>query len=271
MTYEATETSIRSGSPIELYEFGSQYNRYLYTSYHSNIISGADTFVAEALSRNEILIEDEINKANITITIPFDTEIAQLFAIQPPPNPVTVAIYRYHGTDSISNKVLYWSGRILSTKWKVHTVELICESIYTSIQRQGLTRTYQRACPYVLYTYPCTAVAGNFVLIGPATTVSGNVITMASIVEATGYYNGGYLEYSKLGSLIEFRTIISQVGTTLTLSYNIPGLADGDEIKIYPGCNRTIDHCNNKFNVGEDYGGFPYVPSINPFSGGMLF
>jgi len=271
VTFDATEKSIRSASPIELYEFLSSYNRYLYTSYHTDVTITPDVYIAEAISRSKIVIEGEVNKANITITIPYTTEIAQLFSVQPPPNPVTIAVYRYHSTDSITNKILYWSGRILSTRWKMEVVEFSCESIYTSIQRYGLTRTYQLPCPYVLYTSPCGASAGDFVVITNTTTVSGANLVVSSLIQPDNYFSGGYIEFTKAGSLTEFRSILSHTGTSIGLSYNIPGLVDGDEIKLFPGCKRTIDDCNNKFNVGEDFGGFPYIPNINPFNGGMLF
>ncbi len=271
MTFDATEKSIRSASPVELYEFSSQYNRYLYSTSSEDAVVTPDIFEALPISRSKIVLESEVNKANITIKVPFESEIAQIFAIQPPPNPVTIAIYRYHVLDGIGNKILYWSGRILSSRWKEEWVEFSCESIYTSIQRHGVTRTYQPSCPYALYQGRCPANPGSFVVVEDVDTVVGSTLTISALTQDDHYFSGGYLEYAITGSLTEFRSIIGQVGTTINLGYSIPALSDGDEVKLYPGCERSLDHCYNKFSVGEDFGGFPWVPGTNPFNGAMLF
>lgn len=37
-------------------------------------------------------------------------------------------------------------------------------------------------------------------------------------------------------------------------------------VYVYPGCNRTIFDCNSTFNNIANYGGFPWIPVVNPFN-----
>ena len=38
----------------------------------------------------------------------------------------------------------------------------------------------------------------------------------------------------------------------------------GDDCSAWPGCNRTPDHCANRFDNFENYGGHPFIPFENP-------
>jgi len=67
------------------------------------------------------------------------------------------------------------------------------------------------------------------------------------------------------------RMILSHVGDTVTLTAAILGLAPGSTVTAFAGCDHTISTCDSKFNNRENFGGFPYFPSINPFAGGPIF
>ncbi|MDG4870579.1 phage BR0599 family protein, partial [Guyparkeria sp. 1SP6A2] len=45
------------------------------------------------------------------------------------------------------------------------------------------------------------------------------------------------------------------------------GLEVGQEIEVYPGCDRTAATCNAKFNNLLNYGGFDFIPPKGPFEG----
>ena len=57
----------------------------------------------------------------------------------------------------------------------------------------------------------------------------------------------------------------------LTLSRAVPGLLTGAAITLYPGCDHTRATCAAKFANLDNFGGFPWIPTRNPFDGGSLF
>jgi len=51
---------------------------------------------------------------------------------------------------------------------------------------------------------------------------------------------------------------------------SIEGVTEGSTVTLWPGCARTMNACLNKFNNLDNYGGLPFLPSKNPFSGDAL-
>jgi len=57
----------------------------------------------------------------------------------------------------------------------------------------------------------------------------------------------------------------------ITLSAVPPGLAVGNAITLYSGCDRTLATCHSKFGNSENFGGFPLIPTKNPFGGSPIY
>jgi hypothetical protein len=79
--------------------------------------------------------------------------------------------------------------------------------------------------------------------------------------------------------------ILKQDGNTLYITWGIPFLEEyspgqgsgygysygnsygSQTVNLYPGCNKSMDHCINRFDNILNYGGFPWIPGKNPFGG----
>ncbi|WP_303678184.1 phage BR0599 family protein [Ralstonia mannitolilytica] len=66
------------------------------------------------------------------------------------------------------------------------------------------------------------------------------------------------------------RMIVASSGGAVTLSAPIPGLKAGDAFEAYPGCDHTLTTCAAKFGNQLNYGGFPFIPVKNPFTGDAI-
>jgi hypothetical protein len=71
----------------------------------------------------------------------------------------------------------------------------------------------------------------------------------------------------------DLRYIIDHSGTQLTLIVPLSDLTEdvndssGDAlVALYPGCDHTRETCKDKFDNLANYGGFPWIPSKNPFA-----
>jgi len=51
-----------------------------------------------------------------------------------------------------------------------------------------------------------------------------------------------------------------EITTYLDMSFDV---GEGDEVRLFAGCDKTISNCKNKFNNLKNYGGFPDIPGVD--------
>ena len=94
-------------------------------------------------------------------------------------------------------------------------------------------------------------------------TVSNGGLTLSAIAfdaPADGYFTWGYVDASG-----EKRPITGHSGANIYLRYAFPGIETGDTVTAYPGCDKKLATCRDKFNNKSRFGGFPWIPSTSPF------
>lgn len=270
MSYTAIETSAQSGRPVELYEFLNGATSYRYTSSDSDVSYGGNTYTAVPIARGAVEATSETARLSLEITCARDLPVLSLFATMPPESVVAVTLRRLHAGDG--EAITLWMGRILNVTLNNSAAEIHCESVYTSLKRVGLRRMYQKGCPHVLYRAGCGLDSTDFDLPRTVATVSGTTITMTTMAGyADGYFAGGYIEWESATGYFERRAIRSQVGAVVTIAFPLPGLAASDSVNLYPGCDHTLSTCEAKFGNRLNYGGQPYYPDKNPFSGVSIY
>lgn len=274
MTYNAIEISTQDGAPVELYKFTRGNVAYTYTSGQETITRSEDrlTYEPKPISRTNIEATAESARTAITITVPRDLPIVDLYRIAPPSDVVTVTIFRFHTTDAADELVTVWAGRILNVKWRGALAEIHAEPVYTSLKRPGLRRLYQRSCPHALYSAACGVPRTAYKIEATVDAVAGSQLTInAAAGYADGYFDGGYLEHQTGIATFERRMIVAHAGSAITIAASIPSLAAGAEVRLFPGCPKTFSICEARFNNAANFGGFPWIPHKNPFGGDPIF
>lgn len=257
MSYEAIETSAFEGNPVELYKFVKGTAEFYQTSSNEEITYDGNLYVPKPIKRDEVALTGEINKSSLGISVTKNNEVAQLFIQSFPSTVVTLTIFRLHVSDG--NAILLWRGRVNSCSFFENSAKFTCESIFTSIKRTGLYRNYQKSCPHMLYDVACKAQ--KLASYGTVDTANGITITSSLFAsQADGWWIGGIFESGN-----EQRYIHTHVGNTITIDRTIVGLNQGAALSVLPGCDRLKSTCETKFNNVNNYGGFPYIPSNNPF------
>ena len=59
-------------------------------------------------------------------------------------------------------------------------------------------------------------------------------------------------------------------GDVVALVDVVAGLAAGAAVTLWPGCPRNLSVCGSRFGNVANFGGLPYLPAKNPFSGDAL-
>lgn len=273
MAFSVYEESIQSGEPVELFEFARDGLRWRYTSGQQAITYAGNVFEPALLERGEITLGGDKGKSGIRVTCVRDFPVANLFRVQPPSDVVLLTVIKIHyGDNTAPVGIVEWMGRVTGASWKGQKATLDCEPVATSLSRPGLRRLYQRSCPHVLYGQACGVSMASHAVSASLTSVSGAVISSITFgAHSSGHFDGGMIEYTALDGTVERRHILSHAGNNLTLSIALDVLAAGSMVTAYPGCNHTTEACRYKFSNLQNYGGFPYIPTKNPFGGGAIY
>lgn len=263
MSYLAREQSAAAAAPLELYRFVHEAARFTYCAGDTAFDYNAESYLPTQIRRGNLAAGIDAQRARLDIEAPFDIDVAALF-IACAPSPVTLTIYRTHRGDG--EVVAVWKGRVTHAEWQGPLVRLSCEPIFTALARAGLRAIYQRLCRHALYDAGCTLNATAWRDAVTLASVTGARVTVTPMSRPAGYYTGGFLESGAQRRMIRAHA----ADGTLTLIAPIPGLAGNAAAYLYAGCDHQIATCQAKFANSANFGGFPWIPTKNPFAGDAI-
>lgn len=120
---------------------------------------------------------------------------------------------------------------------------------------------YQAGCGNTLFDGTCGLLKDNFDTQGEVE-ASSTVLTINWASATAGYYDLGTVTFEGGANDGISRTIRRSTGTALILSSPLPNVPQtGDDFVAYPGCDRTLSTCQNKFSNEDNYRGYPYIPT----------
>lgn len=264
MSYTAYDTSQQDGEPVHLFEFAYDAATYRYTSLPSNYTAMSQVWLTSNIKMGEVRLTEQLAKNDLELQFPITDSFAQQLLSDMANNVITVTVFRGHINDPANEFITYWLGRISGSKVDKSTITIVCNSIFTSIRRSCVMRRYQPLCPHMLYKDGCNVDKELYDVSGTVDTVSG---VTAQVSQAAGYQDGYFSAGMLEDTAGKLHFIIDHVGDTLTFQKPVVNLSVSDAIRLFPGCDRTRDTCNSRFSNILNHGGFPAMPSRNPFDG----
>lgn len=124
-------------------------------------------------------------------------------------------------------------------------------------------RTYQPACDWTLYGPGCNLSASSFVVAGALTSGSGQLLMNSNLTKPDQYFDQGTIIFtSGLNTGIK-RAIRQYVNASGQILLFVPlpfAVSIGDAFNAYPGCDKTISTCQNKFSNLANNPSAPYIP-----------
>lgn len=262
MTYSAKETGAITGAPVELYKFTSAGRSWTFTSGDQEVTYDGATYAPAVIHRTE---PEQSQGANphLTVSVPRDHDVALLFRVYVPASPMALVIYRYHRGDA--ETIAFWTGKVRAVSWEGSTAKLECEPVSSAMKRDGLRVQYQATCNHMLYGAQCGVSAIAWKTAAIVAAVNGDQITAPEFAgHADGWFKAGFLSYFN-----DWRMIISHTGDTVTVILPFEGLAAGAAVDAFAGCDRSRTVCKGRFDNLLNYGGFPFIPTKNPFNKGL--
>lgn len=291
MSYESTETSVQDSQPVELYLFTQVLgtDEQAYTSGQNDVTYQGRVFIPATISRSAPSLSAKANSGNITLTVPRTNDFAVQYLDGQPPLPHQVQIFRYHttdpGTGGVAEFVSFFKGEVKGVNFKKDTASISLSTLAQHLKRTVPKRTFAWSCGHVLFNSLCKvakqSVRSDVDVVsvsddGLSLTVSANAAWNGDsigdrIAGDARYFHGGLMTASTPTGLYS-RTIVSYELNTTILKLNIAcaQITPGTVLTLFAGCDHSVQICESKFDNVANYGGFPFVPTSNPFADGII-
>ena len=273
MTYDTLEKSAYGGKPVELYKFSKGATLWRYTDSDRDVVITSETYKAGwPISRTEPEMSEETTRSALKINTAKDFPIAQLFVTGAPYEPVWVSIYRMHIGDT--EAILLWQGKVRGIAWKASKGEAIieCDPVEKVIGKGGFRQTFGPYCHKKLYSSRCGAPEASFTIDVTISNISasGYVLTAPEFASKPNqYFRLGEIYFPDLGARC---LIVDHTGNQITVKAVMIGLAVGANGRAVAGCNHVWKladgnwgDCKARFNNLDNFGGWPFVPTKNPY------
>ena len=254
---------------VELYAFISDSARFLLTPHEFDVDLDGDRYTTVPIERSALALGAEAAKTALELRIPPDCPLVRHLldaSLTGETTSVTLRMARRADWDDywwLSGT--RWIGRVLGVEVADDNAHLRCESAQISLKRIGLRRLYSRKCSHVLYSDACgaTPISAHAVVFSTA----GSSVEFDGGVPAgvSGGLPGGWLQ-TPGGAR---HMILRDFGSGVELLYPV-SLEPGAGVTLVVGCDHSTTTCSGRFGNLDNYGGFPAIPSKNPFSTGVF-
>jgi uncharacterized phage protein (TIGR02218 family) len=258
----------RTRRPAEVYKFWNTNNTYYRTSADVPITYNGNVYTPTAIKRGGTRQSLDLTVSKVSLTMNYADAIVAEYLGQSPLDLTFLEIKRVFRDQPTKEGLAVFIGVFGKTSFQGLQCKINCVGIERLLRQKVPRLRYQANCQLSLYGTRCG--------VNPATYgVSGNVVSVAAdgftfvLTEAASYANG----YFNLGYVSKSATpaqmVTNHVGNTIYLRQPLIGLVATDSVTVYPGCDKSMSTCKNKFNnLGNNlldrHLGYPYIPADNP-------
>src|SRR5258706_2693387 len=156
----------------------------------------------------------------------------------------------------------YFAGRVAAVDVMRNQAVVSVNSWLDQFQIMMPRDLWQAACRWTLFDAGCTLSQAAFFIFGTAQAGSTqSQIVTTGLAQPSGYFALGQVTMTS-GLNSGFRRMVKSFdGTTMFLIAPFPfTVAVGDSYTAYPGCNKSVSDCTNKFSNQVNYGGEDLIP-----------
>jgi hypothetical protein len=286
MSFADYETS--DGRPVEMITFRNGNNEFRYTNANNIVMNGAFEHEPLAYTRTAPSQSKDSDDSQLRIKLSGSNPIPLLYREILQSNITTLTIERFHVNDPDNQVQVFWKGQLGSVTVENGLATILCIP-FTQGSDEIPRFTYQGLCNYFLFEgNTCRVIKNNFRY---ESTITG-ILTPTQIQVDGLRVKAGELDALVSGSLDseeldqywlngyclsesgEFRRITNNPAGTgspldpdvIQIPFPFVQASAGDTIEVFAGCKRDTDICVRKFDNLVNYGGWPTVPVVNPFT-----
>lgn len=164
-------------------------------------------------------------------------------------------------TDTSAGTIKLFEGRLIEPELDRNTISVSVASDLDDLNVQMPRNLYQPSCTNTLFDSACGLLRQNHVV---STTIeAGSTASriLCTVNQPQGWFTQGVIEFLDGGNKGLKRTVRLHESGALLLT--LPLLEEplpGQRIKIYPGCDKRLETCDNRFNNRSRFRGAPFIP-----------
>lgn len=247
---------------------------YLYTSFDSSLTVQGKEFRADGplISREGTSLSLGIEVDNLSITIETnestklgDVSVAQAFhngildgarfklerIFMDPNSPI----------DTSAGTLVLFEGRIVEPELDRYVINASVVSDIDNLKLQMPRNLYTPGCLNTLFDGACGLLSSDFAV---TTTIAINSTPsqiLCDLSQAQGWFTQGVVEFLEGANIGIKRTVRLHEAGSLLLTLPLLDMPEiGEAIRVYPGCDKRLDTCTNRFNNRARFRGAPFVP-----------
>ena len=254
--------------PVELFHFwtdtGSQ--DWYYTSGDVSVVYNTNTYLPAPIKTSARAMDIRLNESKLTITVERILDSIKDFLTQIIPTVVWVEVFKLHRDQSPLEASVYFIGQVRRPTFDGVDASIECVGFEKFLQMMIPTWRYQPGCNLQVFSDRCGLNKADYKETATLSSLSSNGLTLTSTdfsAFADGYFSLGYVVFGD-----HKRVVTEHEGSTVNIQFAIYGLTGTDSVDIYPGCDRLMTTCRDKYNnLGgtlDRFFGHPYIPIDNP-------
>lgn len=269
MTYEARETSQRSGEPIELYRFTQAPSAvWRSTSADVAVVYNEESYEPAHVIRGAVKQGQERSAGGVSLQLSKSHAVAALYQVASPTVPVWLTVFRFHFGDGEFRAHIV--GQLAFPVWRGPTLSLTILPITALLARPVLAHKWQPRCNHALGagdgTRGCNVDLEEHKVEITVTAQEGRTLTAEALgSQPDGHFAGGKVRRAD-GQEVMIR---SHTGATVELSRPLGDFTAPEEMAAYPGCDGRLETCSGTFDNVAEYAGDPFSPERNPHVSGL--
>jgi uncharacterized phage protein (TIGR02218 family) len=252
--------------PIELYHFWRDGGtNWYYTSHNAPIIYDTHTYTPATITRGTAKYDTQFEVSKLTIQFTYISDPVVEYISQNPVELIWVEIRRYFADLPTETSVVF-IGQIKTVSFDGNVAGVQCVGFEHWLNTRIPRYRWQVSCNNDLFDARCSygggPTAAAYQINPTITTVEDDGTSLTSTTfsaQANGYYTRGYIKWGDY-----HRMIVDHTGSVIKIRFSMPGFTAGQSIYAYPGCDKLIGTCIDKFSNQLNFFGHPYIPLDNP-------
>ncbi|MDC5462478.1 DUF2163 domain-containing protein [Acinetobacter baumannii] len=247
---------------------------YRFTNYDFDLTVGGKVFssLGPIISREGISLSLGIEVDNLSITIGTNesTKFGEVPVTQAFHNGVLdgarfklerIFMDAQTPTDTSAGTLVLFEGRIVEPEFDRYEIKASVVSDVDGLKLQMPRNLYQPGCLNTLFDSACGLRSADFAV---NTTIGANSTPnriLCDLSQPQGWFTQGVVEFLEGVNIGIKRTVrLHETGALLLTLPLLEMPAIGEAIRVYPGCDKRLETCTNRFNNRARFRGSPYVP-----------
>lgn len=246
---------------------------YLITSGQNQVSHNNEVYLPYVISHGEVSSRAELSKNTLEVNLELTHPLSDLLKSPQTVERPSLALFRKYGAD-VS---VWWKGRMSVRSVEDNFLKMSWDSLFSSLVRPGLRRVCSRSCPHAVYSQGCGVgwpgqisppqYGRNILALSP-----DKLRVQISIADFVPeyipkFFNWGVISKGESASLIMSARYLTAPIMEILLSKPARWAAVGDSVLVRPGCDKSLAQCHDRFSNHLNFGGQPWIPLSNPFSG----